>query len=107
MSENKFAILFEVNNFPVKVEPKNSVRFSVDELYSLLKAQDDQDLDRIEVFNGALYCLEIRTNLKLNNSASQFWFNNAPHMDRDGIVGHALFIPTDQDVYTGSDSYHT
>lgn len=105
MSENNKSILFELNNFAVKIEPSNGIRFSVDEIYELLKVSEKEDLDRIEVFNGALYCSENIENKKLNNQASQFWFDNAPHIDRDGIVGNAIFINEKQDVYFGVDYY--
>ena len=101
MNQNNNSILFDINNFPVKVEPSNGSRFTVEEVYELLKVSEEEDLDRIEVFNGAIYCSEIRESKKLNNSASEFWFDNAPHMDRDGIVGNAMFITKSQDLYFG------
>jgi hypothetical protein len=99
MSENNIAILFTISNFSVAVKPLFNNRFTVEEIYRLLQANDDEDLDRIEVYGGALYCFEEHTKHVLNNMASEFWFENAPHMDRDGIVGNALFIPTKQDLY--------
>jgi hypothetical protein len=105
MNQNNFAILFTTNNFAVRVEPKFNNKFTVEEIYRLIKASDNEDLDRIEVFNGALYCFEQSSNKDLNEQASKFWFENARHMDRDGILGDSIFIPTNQDVYTGFDKY--
>ena len=55
MSENNIAILFTISNFSVAVKPLFNNRFTVEEIYRLLQANDDEDLDRIEVYGGVPY----------------------------------------------------
>ena len=105
---NDNPILFDINQDPKEILPLNGRSFFVHELYSLLRANDYEDLDRIEVYNGALYCREtITEQTPYNRKATEFWYNNAPYLNRpNGITGIALFIPNSMDIYDGMPTLH-
>ena len=100
----KYAIVFSINEdiLPRQVTPNNGRTFDLSEIFDLLNVPKNvNDLDRIEIFGGALYLNP--ENKIFNRSASEFWFNNSPHFDRDYLTGTVLFIPKPQDVYQGRD----
>ena len=105
--DNKHPVLFDETDNPKLVQPINGKFFQPSEVFELLKATENDDLDRIEVFNGALYCIELRSRLYYNRTATQFWYDNARNLNREhGILGNAIFIPKDLDLYDGMDTLH-
>ena len=105
--DNKSPVLFDETDQPKFIEPQNGRFFQPSEVFELLKADENDDLDRIEVFNGALYCIELRKSLYYNKVATQFWYNNARNLNREhGILGNAIFIPKELDLYDGMDTIH-
>lgn len=106
-NDNSEPIFFDTNDEPVHILPSNGRYFLVSEVFELLNANSHDDLDRIEVYKGALYCIELRDQLEYNQKATSFWFNNAKYLNRQhGILGKAIFIPNELDLYTGMDTVH-
>ena len=104
--DNKQPILFRPDSEEYhEITPQNGNAFFASEVFDILDANDLDDLDRIEVYNGALYCIELRDNLAYNRTATSFWRNNAAYLNRrHGILGLAIFIPHTMDIYEGMDT---
>lgn len=103
---NDVPILFRETE-EIDIMPENETCFFVSEIYDLLCADEYEDLDRIEVYNGAIYCRCVEDDTMYSNEfATQFWYNNAAFLNREEIRGHAVFVPNDMDIYGGMDTIH-
>jgi len=98
----KYPILFSINEdiLPKQLLPSNGRTFSIAEIFEfLIVSSDHDDLDRIEIFDGALYLNPV--DKIFNKRASKFWFSNSAFFDRDHLSGSVMFIPTRYDPYQG------